>query len=129
MKLIQLGITVSDKNGAIKGTWQFNFNFDLASDASESDAIKVLEKAGIDFDRLSAEGIHTSTFAKHFAMMGLSANLQVTWIAFNAKYDFAYLLSLFISLPETVEEFIAKVNEMCPQRYDVKLLGSGSLQT
>jgi len=29
MKLIQLGITVADTKGNIKGTWQFNFNFDL----------------------------------------------------------------------------------------------------
>ena len=39
MKMIQLGITVSDQHGLIKGTWQFNFKFDLASDPSESVAI------------------------------------------------------------------------------------------
>jgi hypothetical protein len=106
MKLIQLGITVSDDKGHIKGTWQFNFNFDLESDASEPEAINILQKAGINFNKLTIDGILTTTFAKHFGMIGLAANTQVTWLAFNSKYDFAYLLSLFAPLPETVDQFL-----------------------
>jgi hypothetical protein len=29
MKIIQLGITLSDQLGKVQGTWQFNFQFDL----------------------------------------------------------------------------------------------------
>ena len=57
MKLIQLGITLSDHKGSIKGTWQFNFNFNLKIDKSEPEAINILKRAGIDFERLSDEGI------------------------------------------------------------------------
>ena len=103
MKLIQLGFTVSDDKGTIRGTWQFNFQFDLESDASEPEAINILQKAGIDFTKLSDEGIYTSQFAKHFGMMGLAANRDLMWLAFNSKYDFAYLLNLFVPLPETVD--------------------------
>jgi hypothetical protein len=49
------------------------------------------------------DGINISTFAEHFKQTGFAANTNLTWIAFNSKYDFAYLLSLFNQLPPTME--------------------------
>jgi len=45
LKLIQLGITLSDENGRYPDgicTWQFNFKFDLESDTYLEDSIKLL---------------------------------------------------------------------------------------
>lgn len=97
---------MSDDKGIIKGTWQFNFNFDLSTDQQETNAIVMLKDAGIDFEKLATHGIYAVQFAKHASMLGLASNSQLTWLAFNSKYDFAYLLSLFVAMPDTPQEFL-----------------------
>lgn len=66
-----------------------------------------MKEAGIDFNNLHNDGIFYVTFAKHFSMIGLASNPFLTWLGFNSMYDFAYLLSLFTILPDTVEEFLS----------------------
>jgi CCR4-NOT transcription complex subunit 7/8 len=52
LKLIQIGITLSDENGKLPepvSTWQFNFNFDIDADFKSMDSINILKESGIDF--------------------------------------------------------------------------------
>lgn len=130
MKIIQLGITLSNTNGQtpLEPTWQFNFAFSLENDRHQPEAISLLKEAGIDFARLGSEGIHPLQFLRHFSMSGLCSNGRLTWLAFNSKFDFAYLLSLFCRpLPSTKPKFLHTLTEFCPRYYDVKHLGQGSL--
>lgn len=55
---------------------------------------------------LNMNGIIPTVFGKHFSMLSFAANTNLTWLAFNSKYDFGYLLSLFVPLPDTAQEFI-----------------------
>jgi CCR4-NOT transcription complex subunit 7/8 len=62
MNLIQIGISLSDKNG-IKPegvhTWQFNLQFALDEEKSAPDSISILKNAGIDFDQLKVHQTNT----------------------------------------------------------------------
>ena len=56
-KLIQIGITLSDKSGEYPKnypyyTWQFNFKFDLEEDKYSEKSINLLKNSGIDFENL-----------------------------------------------------------------------------
>ena len=130
MKLIQLGITLSNTNGCSPSnpTWQFNFHFQKDTDRSEPEAIKLLTEAGINFDQLATDGIDPKCFARHFSMSGLGSNKKLTWLAFNSKFDFAYLLNIFMPLPNTQSEFLLKIKDLCPRVFDVKHLGLGNLE-
>jgi hypothetical protein len=88
----------------------------------------MLTEAGVNFARLVDEGIDSRIFARHFSMMGLASNPQLTWLAFNSKYDFAYLLNLFAPLPEATQDFLDQIAKFCPLRFDVKHMGQGSLK-
>ena len=59
LKLIQLGLTLSDENGNLPtcGTdkfciWQFNFReFNISEDIFASDSVELLRQCGIDFKK------------------------------------------------------------------------------
>ena len=56
LKLIQLGITLSDEKGNMPqpvNTWQFNLKFDLTKETHHADSINMLKEAGIKFDFLA----------------------------------------------------------------------------
>ena len=58
MNLIQIGITLSDKNGKKPEkihTWQFNLEFFLKKEKSSPDSICILKEAGIDFQLLEVK--------------------------------------------------------------------------
>jgi CCR4-NOT transcription complex subunit 7/8 len=57
----------------------------------------LLKKAGLDFESLKTKGIFPTEFAKELKSSGLVENQKLTWIAFNACYDFAYLLKILSS--------------------------------
>ena len=60
LKLIQLGITLSDERGRLPSpyhTWQFNFEFDPEKDKSAKSSIDLLIKSGINFNELKNNGI------------------------------------------------------------------------
>lgn len=91
--------------------------------------MELLTKAGINFEKLATDGIHIEDFAHEFFKIGLVESPEITWLAFNSKYDFAYLLNLFRPLPQTKIEFLQSVRDLFPRRFDVKHLGTGSLKT
>ena len=66
----------------------------------------LLSKAGINFDELAINGIPPEQFSHEFNKIGLVENSDITWLAFNSKYDFAYLLNLFRPLPDSKIEFL-----------------------
>jgi len=99
LKMIQVGITLSDENGNCPpggGTWQFNFKFDLkygplfawflcvSTDTYAQDSIDMLSNsAGIDFSRSMDNGIDQSEFGELLISSGLVLLEDVTWITFT----------------------------------------------
>ena len=90
--------------------------------------MELLMNAGIDFEKLATSGISIEEFSQEFLKIGLVESLDITWLAFNSKFDFAYLLSLFRALPLTKIEFLQSIRDLFPRRFDVKHLGTGSLK-
>ena len=63
LKLIQLGITLTNSKGEFPKnnkyhTWQFNFEFDKTTDKILKSSLILLEKCGIDFNKLKKNGIN-----------------------------------------------------------------------
>ena len=128
-KLIQLGITLTNKKGEFPKeypyhTWQFNFQFDIEKDKYSEESINLLKSNGIDFKKLKENGINHKTFAKELFNSALVLNPQVKWISYQGSYDFAYLLKLLRNenLPEEEKEYIDKLKVYFPEYYDVRML-------
>lgn len=97
LKLIQLGLTLSDEHGNYPTphcTWQFNFKFDISKEKFNKSSIALLVSSGIDFVRLATSGIDHSLFAEYFMISGLISNPDTVWYGFHTDHDFAYLLKL-----------------------------------
>ncbi|KAL8525534.1 hypothetical protein ACS0TY_014959 [Phlomoides rotata] len=116
LKLIQLGLTLSDAHGNLPtfGTqfqyvWQFNFmDFDPDCDRHDQDSIKLLKEQGIDFDKNRDMGIDSRIFAWKFYEYGLGQGSGLTWITFHGLYDYGYLIKILTGgrrLPYCYEEF------------------------
>lgn len=54
----------------------------------------LLKKAGVQFERLSSEGIDFLDFAEYLEASGFVYNPNVKWVVFHGSSDFAYLLRL-----------------------------------
>ena len=128
-KLIQLGISFSNKNGEFPEkykyhTWQFNFLFDKEKDKFSQESINLLENNGINFEKLKKNGIKPEDFAQKLLLSGLVLNPNFHWVSYQGSYDFAYLLRILIkdNLPETEEEFMRTLNLYFPSFYDVRML-------
>ncbi|XP_031273163.1 probable CCR4-associated factor 1 homolog 1 [Pistacia vera] len=56
-KIIQLGITLSDEDGNVGGTWEFNFSdFDMEKDSYMETSIQLLETHGLDLNKIKKNG-------------------------------------------------------------------------
>ena len=131
LKLIQLGITLSDANGNLpKGThtWQFNLQFNLTNDNISPESLSLLHNCGINFDTLSTNGIDHATFAEYLITSGLVLNHDVHWISFHGSFDFAYLLRLLLNdaLPDKEHEFTSQLTLYFPNHYDIRIICSGN---
>eukprot|EP01029_Cantina_marsupialis_P012711 TRINITY_DN2801_c0_g1_i1.p1 TRINITY_DN2801_c0_g1~~TRINITY_DN2801_c0_g1_i1.p1 ORF type:complete len:268 (+),score=22.77 TRINITY_DN2801_c0_g1_i1:161-964(+) len=125
LKLIQLGLTLCDKDGNVAEDcpiWQFNFKFDLQADMYAQDSISLLSQAGIDWKRHASHGIDTNLFAEMFMGSGLLLNPDVRWITFHSGYDFGYLLRAMTGceLPEKESEFLTLLSKFFPGMLDIK---------
>ncbi|KAL8499146.1 hypothetical protein ACS0TY_022211 [Phlomoides rotata] len=112
LKLIQLGITLSDAHGNLPsfGTefqyvWQFNFDFDPDCDPHDPEAITFLESHGMDFEKNRNMGIDSHTFASKFVEYGLT---RLSWVTFDGLYDYGYLIKILTGkqLPCDLEDFM-----------------------
>ncbi|EJT98783.1 CCR4-NOT transcription complex subunit 7 [Dacryopinax primogenitus] len=127
LKLIQLGITLTDEHGRHPPeywSWQFNFRFDLNEDMYAPESIDLLSSSGLDFVRHQAEGIEPDEFAELFITSGLVANDEVCWVSFHSGYDFGYLISALTSapLPKYEDDFFHLLSILFPSFYDIKFI-------
>ncbi len=128
LNLIQVGITLSDKNGHIPvsapSTWQFNFKFDLNKEMFSKESVDTLMTSGVDFAKLSMNGIIADDFAQCIIDSGLCLLPDVTWVSFHAGYDFGFLISLLMNkeMPSSQQRFSQWVSTYFPTFYDIKLI-------
>ncbi|XP_010476692.1 PREDICTED: probable CCR4-associated factor 1 homolog 2 [Camelina sativa] len=133
LKLIQLGLTLSDERGNLPtcGTnnkqciWQFNFReFNLKSDMFAMDSINLLRGSNIDFEKNNECGVDSKRFAELLMGSGVVLNDKIQWVTFHCGYDFGYLLKLLSGkdLPEEKSEFFDQVTSYFPVVYDIKYL-------
>ena len=132
LKLIQLGLTFSDKDGNLPrcGTdkdciWQFNFReFNLDKDEHNTKSTKLLQESGIDFKENNEKGIDSQLFGELLMSSGIVLNEDVHWLTFSSAYDFGYLLKLLTGkqLPPTPSGFFNLINIFFPTMYDMKHL-------
>jgi CCR4-NOT transcription complex subunit 7/8 len=125
--LIQIGFTLSDKNGDLvhkNSVWQFNFEFNLSEEPHNTDSINLLKNSGIDFARLHQAGIPHERFAECMMASGLICNPKFAWIVFHGGYDFGYLLRLLSgeNLPVSVSDFYSKLACFFPRIQDIKII-------
>jgi hypothetical protein len=50
--------------------WQFHLRFDITRDTSVTDSIDLLKTAGVDFERLKADGIDSRRFSEGLLSSG-----------------------------------------------------------
>lgn len=130
LKIIQLGITLSDEEGKkpTPCTWQFNFEFSLKNDMYSQESIELLMKAEIDFDRHQANGIKIEDFGDLLITSGMVMTPNIYWISFHSSYDFGYLMKVLTcnALPEKEEDFFDLLSILFPNFFDMKYMMKGS---
>ncbi|KAG7591842.1 Ribonuclease CAF1 [Arabidopsis thaliana x Arabidopsis arenosa] len=132
LKLIQLGLTLSDEKGNLPtcGTnkqciWQFNFReFNFKSDMFAMDSIQLLRKSFIDLEKNTECGVDSRRFAELLMSSGVVLNDKIQWVTFHCGYDFGYLLKLLTGkeLPAEASKFFDQVERFFPVVYDIKYL-------
>lgn len=132
LKLIQLGLTLSDEKGNLPtcGTdkycvWQFNFcDFNPNEDVYANDSIELLSQSGIDFVKNAEVGADATRFTELLMTSGIVLNDDVHWVTFHSGYDFGYLLKMLTGkkLPDTQVDFFKLIKIYFPVLYDIKHL-------
>jgi CCR4-NOT transcription complex subunit 7/8 len=131
LKLIQLGLTLSDREGNLPKhdgeicVWQFNFReFELESDIHAEESIELLKTSGIDFEAMEKRGIDVLHFGELLMCSGVVLNDRVNWITFHSGYDFGYLMKVLTckDLPDGEAEFFDLWKTFFPRVFDMKYL-------
>jgi CCR4-NOT transcription complex subunit 7/8 len=144
LKVIQLGITLWTADGELPPqqldlplgrannynslstpcTWQFNFKFSLEDDMYAEDAVALLKKSGVDFEKAAESGIDPTIFGSLLITSGLVTDRNVTWVSFHSGYDFGYLVKIMFpaQLPENEDSWLEFVRTFFPRIWDIKFL-------
>lgn len=127
LKLIQLGLTLSDSDGTLPEAgcvWQFNFReFDVDKDLHNASSIKLLKRQGIDFLASKKHGVRSEDFARLFLRCFGEGN--ITWVTFYGAYDYGYLIKVLTqaNLPGDLNKFMDLLSLYFGNlRYDVKTM-------
>ncbi len=123
--MIQLGIALYGSDGKPAEPnccWQFNFRFSIDSDPYDVSSINLLKEAGIDFERLSRDGIDILRFSYMLMGSGLVCNPKVHWVAFHSSYDFLYTIKAIVNrdLPTDTETLFCQLGDYFPSFFDIK---------
>ncbi|OMO74291.1 Ribonuclease CAF1 [Corchorus capsularis] len=108
LKIIQLGLTLSDAQGKERYVWEFNFrDFDIDQDLYAEDSIELLKQQGINLKKNKGMGIDSKYFASKFWITNLMFNPSLFWITFHGAYDIGYLLKILTgqNLPSNLTDF------------------------
>uniref|UniRef100_A0A7N0TP56 poly(A)-specific ribonuclease n=1 Tax=Kalanchoe fedtschenkoi TaxID=63787 RepID=A0A7N0TP56_KALFE len=137
LKLIQVGLTISDESGNLpdfgaenRVVWEFNLSdFDVDVDEHNQESIQLLRKQGMDFERNKTMGVRPDRLAKFILLSGMIAGLRssVAWITFQGGVDLAFILKLILRcpLPNDMEHFKAWVSfYFGTSVFDVKYMAS-----
>lgn len=83
----------------------------------------MLQKAGINFNLLKSDGIHSKDLALALESSGLLRNDKLNWITFHGTYDLAYLYKVIkgTTLPETEGDFFDEIRNLFPSQWDTKV--------
>ncbi|KAJ4718993.1 Ribonuclease CAF1 [Melia azedarach] len=117
-------MTLSDSNGNICSTWEFNFSdFDLKKDPHVESSINLLRSNGLDFEKIRRDGIEGRVFVGKFLEI-LSRHRNLKWVTFHGLYDLAYMLKLLSGnpLPGSVFDFIKLASGYFEYVYDIKFM-------
>ncbi|XP_044496531.1 putative CCR4-associated factor 1 homolog 8 [Mangifera indica] len=124
MKIIQLGITLSDGEDNICSTWEFNFSdFDLERDAHAEESIDLLKKCGINFEKFRKDGVSSKVFVPKFLHI-LSRYRNIKWVTFHGLYDLAYVMKLLLNkpMPRSLFEFAEVASMVFGCVFDIKFM-------
>ncbi|XP_022967647.1 putative CCR4-associated factor 1 homolog 8 [Cucurbita maxima] len=108
LSILQLGLTLTDENGRIGMTWEFNFqDFDKISNMEGVYSLdSFLKNKGFNFNILRSCGISPEEFSRQFNPILRSGRIQ-RWITFHGLYDIAYLMKFtnIICMPTSMSNF------------------------
>lgn len=127
LRPIQLGVAVAGPDGVLRGVWSFNLSFNLNVDLHTEKSVAFLRAAGIDFQRLAAEGIEASALGLRLARSRLVKSFHGSklpqWVTFSGTYDLGYLIKLLTAsrpLPYSSVAYDAALEALCPTRFELR---------
>eukprot|EP00438_Fugacium_kawagutii_P029465 Skav209232 [mRNA] locus=scaffold293:315308:323742:- [translate_table: standard] len=145
LPVIQIGLAIGSRYGQCLGAWNFNLNFNLATDhhTDAQLAVKFLAACGVDFERHALEGVEpgclgallqcSATWSSLAAYLGCAGEMiSCRWVTFAGMADLAYLMQLMqpTGLPETLSEFEVLLEDFCTGHQELRdWLPFGSLST
>jgi CCR4-NOT transcription complex subunit 7/8 len=105
-------------------TWTFNFQFSLENDMYNEESIQMLKKSGVDFEKMSSQGIDPQEFGSLLMTSGMTLAREINWVSFHSGYDFAYLIKMLTAkaLPEDEDAYRKLVTLFFPSLLDIKYL-------
>uniref|UniRef100_A0A0D9XHG0 poly(A)-specific ribonuclease n=1 Tax=Leersia perrieri TaxID=77586 RepID=A0A0D9XHG0_9ORYZ len=125
--IVQLGITLSDSNGNLplgfhhagprhlrQLVWEVVFSdFDASrGEAHAANSVKFLESQGVDFDLARLTGVSSTVFGERLLAILPPRPDELTWSAFGAAYDMAYMLKMLTGgqpLPDNRTDFLLQI--------------------
>jgi CCR4-NOT transcription complex subunit 7/8 len=126
LKPLQVGIAVRTDDGR-SYAWEFNLRgFDVADEEDSRDpkSIAYLAGRGVDFGRLSKDGIHGYRLRWLLRDSGL-LRARPSWATFAGAYHVAYFVTIMygVKLPAGVDTFMEMARQLLGSSlYDVKRL-------